>query len=124
MDTSVDDGHGKETGSHIRMNGNILGMNLSLDEVITHREPPRMKVWETVGSPKLLVIGHYRMNVKIEPQESESVLRVSIDYDLPTTKRWLGRLFGGAYAKWCVQQMLDGARDHFATKTGRHVADA
>ncbi|MCL5072440.1 MAG: SRPBCC family protein, partial [Actinobacteria bacterium] len=77
MHTSVDAGHGQEIGSHIRMSGKAFGITLFLDEVITHREPPHMKVWETVGEPKLLVVGRYRMQVKIEPREEGSLLDVS-----------------------------------------------
>lgn len=56
---------------------------------------------------------HIRMKVGIEPQEDGSLLRVSIGYNLPKTNTWLGRLFSGMYAKWCVQQMIQGTRDHF-----------
>lgn len=113
MDTSVDAGRGQETGSHIRMNGKVFGITISLDEVITHREPPRVKIWETVGTPKLLVVNHYRMRVEIEPQNNGSLLHVSIDYNLPTRNAWLGKLFGGYYAKWCVQQMIKDACSYF-----------
>ncbi len=116
MATSVDDGHGQKVGSHIRMSGKVFGVTLFLDEVVTRHEPPRLKTWETVGDLRLLVIGHYRMSVEVEAREAHSLLRVSIDYDLPPTNVWLGRLFGETYAKWCVQQMIKGARDHFATQ--------
>ena len=113
MHTSVDAGHGQEIGSHIRMSGKAFGITLFLDEVVIYREPPYMKVWETVGEPKLLVIGHYRMKVKIEPWEEGSLLGVSIDYDLPTVNVWLGKLFSGFYAKWCAQQMIKDVCNHF-----------
>ena len=43
-------------------------------------------------------------------------MTVFIDYALPdgVVTYWLGRLFGGMYAKWCVNQMLDGVVTHFA----------
>ena len=113
MNTSIDDGHGQRVGSHIRMNGKILGINLFLDEVVTIHEPPRAKRWETVGDVKLLVCGPYRMNINVEPQDNCTLLRVSIDYALPNSNVWLGKLFGGMYAKWCVQLMIKGARDYF-----------
>ncbi len=113
METSLDAGHGKEIGSHIRMCGKVLGFTLSLDEVVTIREPPRRKAWETVGTPELLVIGHYRMEVGIEAQEEGSLLRVSIDYGPPAKNAWLGKVLGRYYADWCVRQMVKAARDHF-----------
>lgn len=113
MDIMVDAGRGQEIGSHIRMNGKAFGITLFLDEVVTHRQPPHLKIWETVGEPKLLIIDHYRMKVEIDPQENESLLRVSIDYNLPKTHAWLGKLFSKYYAKWCVQQMIKDTRDQF-----------
>lgn len=114
MDTSVDEGHGQRVGSHIRMSGKVFGIALFLDEVVTLREPPRLKVWGTVGDLRLLVIGHYRMGVEVAPQDGKSWLRVFIDYDLPLTNAWLGHLLGGTYARWCVRQMIKGTYAHFA----------
>lgn len=113
MHTSIDNKRGKSVGSHIRMSGNVFGVKLYLDEVVTHRVPPRLKTWETVGTPKLLVIGHYKMKVEIEPQENDSLLRVSIDYELPITNVWLGKLLSGVYAKWCVKQMIESPQSYF-----------
>lgn len=114
METSVDAGHRQKVGSHIRMGGIAFGIRLSLDEVVTRYEPPTAKTWETVGAPKLLVIGAYRMGLDIKPDQAGSRLRVFIDYDLPITNIWMGKLFGGMYAKWCVQQMIKSAKDRFA----------
>ncbi|MFA5933191.1 MAG: SRPBCC family protein [Microgenomates group bacterium] len=113
MNTSIDEKGGKEVGSHIQMSGKVLGIDLYLDEVVTCREPPRLKIWETVGAPKLLVVGSYQMKAEIKPQDEASLLEVSIDYELPTKHAWLGKLFGGFYAKWCVKQILNSPRDYF-----------
>ena len=113
MDISVDDGRGQKVGSHIRLSGKVFGIKLFLDEVVTQHKPPHMKTWETVGIPKLVVVGSYRMGIEIKPQNTNSLLRVFIDYDLPTTNIWLGQLFSGFYAKWCVRQMIKEAHDYF-----------
>ena len=109
MSTEVDADHGQRIGSHIRMSGNVLGFQLALDEVVTERRPPVLKARETVGTPRLLVTGNYRMGFELEPQGERTRLRVFIDYDLPIRHRWLGRLFGGMYARWCLTQMAEGA---------------
>jgi hypothetical protein len=115
MSIEVDEGRGQVVGSHIRLGGKVFGIKVFLDEVVTHRESPRKKVWETVGNPKLLVIGKYSMGVEIYDEKGGSRLRVFIDYELPTeaSTRWLGYLLGGMYAKWCVRQMLRDAREQF-----------
>ena len=111
--TEFDEGHGQVVGSRIRLSGQVLGMNLSVEEVVVERTPPLRKSWETAGSPKLLVIGHYRMGFEIASQGERSLLRVFIDYALPPSglERCLGWIFGGFYARWCVRQMVfDAAR--------------
>lgn len=114
MDTQIDEGKGQRVGSHISMKGRILGINLSLDEVITEYAPFSRKIWKTVGDPKLIVIGNYQMGFELIPESGKSKLKVFIDYDLPTGPfRFLGYLFGGVYAKWCVRQMLDGVIENF-----------
>ena len=110
MDVSVDEERGQKVGSHIRLSGSAFRIKLYLDEVVTRHEPPYIKTWETVGTPKLLVVGSYRMGIEIKPQNARSHLRVFIDYDLPTVNVWLGQLFSGFYAKWCVHQMIKSVK--------------
>jgi hypothetical protein len=120
MTTTLDARRGQAVGSHILVSGRILGLKLSLDEVVTEREPPTRKRWETVGSPRLLVIGSYRMGFKVTLCGSGSLLRVVIDYALPSSwpERWVGRVFGAYYAQWCTQRMVDDAVRHFASTAG------
>jgi polyketide cyclase/dehydrase/lipid transport protein len=115
MGVELDAAKGQAVGSHVRLSGKVFGIPLFLDEVVTRRNPPREKVWETVGTPRLLVIGSYRMGLDVKQDNGNSRLRVFIDYDLPTGRatRWLGRLFGGMYATWCVGQMLEAPSKHF-----------
>jgi hypothetical protein len=110
MSVELDEAKGQAVGSHIRLSGRVFGVSLYLDEVVTRRDPPTNKVWETVGAPRLLVIGTYAMGVLITPERGGSRLRVFIDYRLPDgpVTYWLGWLFGGLYARWCVDQMLTG----------------
>ena len=115
MDISTDEGGGARAGSHIRLSGKAFGLSLFLDEVVTIYEPPVTKVWETVGEPKLLVIGAYRMGFATEHGPASTTLRVFIDYDLPRNglARVLGFLLGGLYASWCVKTMVSDAAAHF-----------
>ena len=88
-----------------------MGLPISLEEVVIERQPPRRKSWETVGQPHLLVIARYRMGFDVTPDGASSRVRVFIDYELPPTapQSWLGRLFGGAYARWCITRMAEDA---------------
>ena len=120
----VDSDGGRVIGSKISMRGRMMGIPLSLEEVITERQVPSRKVWETIGTPKLLVIAHYRMGFELTPTGDSSMVRVSIDYSLPTTApgSWLGRWFGGFYARWCTKQMANDAARHFGpTRLANHA---
>jgi len=116
MDIDVDEGHGQRVGSQIRIAGSVLGINVAVDETVIERDPPRRKVWETTGAPRLLVIGHYRMGFEITPTDDAARLRVFIDYSLPVgfVSRWLGYLVAGYYAKWCTERMVHDAVKSFA----------
>jgi len=117
METVLDEHPGQGVGSHIRVRGRVFGLELSVDEVVMEREPPTRKVWETVGAPRLVVIGPYRMGFEVTPREGGSLLRVFIEYALPSgwLERWLGRMFGGYYARWCTRSMVIDAVRRFAS---------
>jgi hypothetical protein len=117
MTYTFDEAKGRAVGSVIRMGGSFLGISLGVEEAVIERDPPRRKVWETIGHPRLLVIGAYRMDFEIEPRDDRSELRVFIDYSHPASPmgRVLGRLSAGAYARWCVRRMADDAVEHFAS---------
>lgn len=116
MSMEFDAGGGRVPGSRIVMRGSVMGLQLELEEIVYERDVPRRKTWATVGTPRLLVIGHYRMGFSIEPAAEHSSLRVFIDYELPAggLPRLLGLLFAGFYARWCVDRMLDDAARHFS----------
>jgi hypothetical protein len=127
MDLHLDERAGRAVGSRIRLEGRILGVPLALEEVVTDHTPPTRKVWLTVGTPRLLVIGPYRMGFALAPAGAgaggggadAAALTVFIDYALPDRgfSRLLGRLFGHWYARWCTERMVTDARAAFTTAT-------
>lgn len=119
METELDEGLGQRVGSRIRLAGRVFGVELLVEEIVTERDPPRRKVWETTGTPKLLVMGHYRMGFALSSSGKGAALRVFIEYALPATvpTRWLGRVLSRFYARWCTQQMVTEAIQHFAART-------
>lgn len=115
MAIELDASEGRAVGATIRLSGRVLGIPLSVEEIVTERKPPLRKFWETTGAPKLLVIGQYRMAYEITPKGKASLLRVFIDYALPDGpfSGLLGGLFGNFYARWCTQRMANDAAKHF-----------
>lgn len=115
MTLETDALEGRAVGSHIRLSGSAFGLHVEVDEVVTERDPPRHKTWETQGTPRLLVIAGYRMGVDVLPENGNCRVRVFIDYALPRNGigRWLGVVFGHGYARWCTASMLSGIRKRF-----------
>ena len=115
MTIDIDEKEGHASGSKIVLSGKILGLSLMVEEVVTEYDAPYTKAWATIGSPRLLVIGPYRMGFSIFHRHDGSLLRVSIDYSAPNkgVSRLLGRLFGKSYARWCTNRMARDAAMHF-----------
>ena len=115
MSYTFDYTRGRTVGSIIGMQGNVLGLTLSVEEVVIEHQPPARKVWETKGHPDLLVIGPYRMGFEIHASGGRSRLRVFIDYDYAATSMGslLGPLLGPIYARWCVGRMAKDATTRF-----------
>lgn len=120
MAYDFDDARGRSVGSVIKMTGKVAGLNLYVEEVVIQRQPPFLKAWETVGEPRLLVIGSYRMRFQIEDSGRLCRLHVFIDYNYPTSVvgRIAGTLLGAIYARWCVDRMATAAKAAFSAKLG------
>ena len=119
MTYAFDAGQGRAVGSVIRMGGHFLGLSLAVLEVVTERTPPATKTWETRGPQRLLIIDSYVMGFETRGVTAGTSARVYIDYRLPSglPGRWVGLLFAGFYARWCVSRMLDDASRHFWVAT-------
>jgi len=115
MAVHADAANARAVGSMIRVSGRVLGIRLELEEIVVERDPPVRKVWETTTPPRLLVIGPYRMGFAISPERDGALLSVFLDYALPDSglERWLGRVMGAWYARWCTRRMAKDAAAHF-----------
>jgi Polyketide cyclase / dehydrase and lipid transport len=117
MRIELDERSGHAVGSRVRMTGKMMGLTLSLEEVVTDRLPPFRKSWQTVDT-NLVVIGSYRLGFELTPDGNASRARIFIDYALPAKfpARWLGILFAGTYARWCTGRMAMDVERYFSTK--------
>lgn len=58
MEIFTDQGGGRAVGSRVRMSGQIMGIPLSLEEVVVERDPPSRKAWETLDARLLRSLVH------------------------------------------------------------------
>ena len=121
MRYEFDEARGRKLNAHVRLCGSILGMALEIEEQVIEYTRPLRKTWETIGSPRMLVLAAYRMGFALMPGDDACRLQVFIDYALPETRagRWLGRIAGAPYARWCVSSMVADAVRHFGNADDR-----
>ena len=106
MEIRLDENLGRSIGSHIRLFGTILGIPLSVEEVVQERNPPWRKSWRTINTPRLLVIDSYEMGFDLSPQNNGSLFRVYIDFVPSRTNalvRWLQQVIARFYALHAVE---------------------
>ncbi len=72
MTYAFDAERGQAVGSHITMRGSAFRLRLYVDEVVTLRERPWSKRWETVGPTRLLILSAYHMGFDIAPAEEDA----------------------------------------------------
>jgi hypothetical protein len=123
MTIETDGGGGRRVGSHVRLADRMLEILLRVEGVVVEREPPKLKTWETIGQPRLMVIGRYHTSVRMDAWNDRSHVTISIDYALPAGApvRWLGKAFGSLYANWRVRQMVRDLVHRFrATRNQSH----
>lgn len=115
MDIRLDDKAGKGLGAEIILEGAMMGIPLYVRETVVESIPTKKKVWETQGPQKMIVIKGYKMGFELTAKDKKSVLKVFIEYDLPSSGvgKLLGPWLGHFYAKWCVRQMAKDAAHHF-----------
>jgi carbon monoxide dehydrogenase subunit G len=114
MTYEFDEERGRAVGSVIRLRGQMLGLTLRVEEVVTERVPPKRKVLETRGDQHMLVIGAYRLGFELDAAGGATAVSVFIDYDLPAGLFAIfARLPAYFYARWCVIRMADAAVERF-----------
>ena len=115
MTINLDKKQGRAVGSKITLSGNILGLSIHVEEIVTDYDYPYCKAWKTIGSPRLIVIGSYGMGFSLYPRPGGSQLSVFIDYSPPSgcISRLLCRMFGKSYARWCTNRMARDAATYF-----------
>lgn len=68
----------RSIGSRFGFTGRILGIPLRVDEIVTGREPPTRKTWETTKEPTLWVIGRHEMGLQLSDRNGRAQLNVYI----------------------------------------------
>lgn len=111
-----------------RWKGRIVGLPVDFTVVVKKWIKDVEKVWETIGHPKVIVIGWFRMFLNLTPVDGKTSVTLGITYDRP--KGLLGKLLclllGPWYAKWCLKKMLRDANKQITshdTQERQHIRE-
>ena len=98
----------KGVGAGFRWTGRVLGFSLDFTETVTLWKENEKKVWETIGSPKLIILGWYRMRLVTEARGNGTRASLQIEYAPPEGffYKLLSKALAGWYADWCLSRML------------------
>lgn len=104
-------------GTKYRWTGKMMGMPMDFTVEVTKWIERKEKIWETIGSPKMIIYSFYWMHLIVTPQLNNTTKAIlSITYEKP--KGWLNKvlcfLFADWYCAWCLKQMLGDAKKMLA----------
>lgn len=99
-------------GATYRGGGSVLGMRMEFTCEVSEWKKNERKVWRTVGTPRLLIIGPYEMGFTVADGTDATTVDVWISYELPRSigGRVLGALLATSYARWCARSVAEGAK--------------
>lgn len=98
----------KGEGAVFRWSGKVAGLPVDFTEAVFRWKENEEKIWETVGSPQMIILGWYRMRLSTKPGGEGTSVSLEIEYAPP--KGFFYRLLylglAGWYANWCLSKML------------------
>jgi hypothetical protein len=105
----------KGMGAIFRWSGKMMGLPIDFTETVTIWKENEEKVWETIGSPQMIILGWYQMRLTTEPSEKGTLASMEIQYTPPKGffYKLLSAVFARWYADWCLGKMLGDTKNKF-----------
>lgn len=106
-------------GASFHWSGSVMGMPIDITETVTKWVVNKEKIWETIGTPKIIILGWYRMILKTEAVKEGTEASLQIDYTKPrgAFRIILYYLLSHWYCNWCLNNMLNDTKIHFDKST-------
>lgn len=108
------------TGPHAKFKwkGKILWMKLDFTVEVTDWKKDKVKVWETIGEAKIIILSWYKMRLLITPVKEGSLADLAISYKTPqhVFGKILAFFLADCYANWCLKSMLNDSKKVIETK--------
>lgn len=105
-------------GTKYRWTGKMMGFNMDFTVEVTKWIPGEEKIWETIGSPQLIIYSWYQMHLQLTKFPGGTSAELSISYEKPIGLfyRVLTFLFADWYCRWCLKHMLEDCKKRLYEK--------
>ena len=104
--------------SKFRWFGKMMGFSMDFTVVVTKWITDQEKIWETVGTAKMIILKWYRMGLVISNEGQNTKAELSIAYTTPDNifLRFISFFLAPWYANWCLNNMLKDSKKHLEAK--------
>jgi len=104
--------HRTGLNSSYRWRGKMMGVTMDFTVKVVKWEWAKEKVWETIGTPRLIIYSWYKMTLRLDRREHGTDTVLSISYRRPfgVLNRLLCFFFADWYCRWCLRKMLGDAK--------------
>lgn len=105
--------HATGPGAKFRWKGKALWMKLDFTVEVTAWKKNELKIWETTGEVKAIILSWYRMRMQLTPVNEGTQVELGIEYETSGKnffERILAFFIAGWYARWCVINMLNDSK--------------
>jgi hypothetical protein len=104
--------HGTGLHSKFQWKGRVVWMGMDFTVVVTQWKKNELKVWETIGVAKMIILSWYRMHLMLRNVPDGTRADLNIIYKTP--ENFFGKILAfflaGWYANWCLKKMLNDAK--------------
>ncbi|MBN8836175.1 MAG: SRPBCC family protein [Sphingobacteriia bacterium] len=110
-------------GSSYRWTGRMMAISMDFTVVVTKWIPNEEKIWETTGTPKLIIYSWYKMHLFVKPILNGTQAELSISYEKPKGffNKLLSFFFADWYCRWCLKNMLNDAKKTLEGETTKTI---
>ena len=98
--------------SRYRWFGKMFGLTMDFTIAVTKWIKNKEKIWGTIGKPKMIILGWYKMRLVVSPEEYNTKATLSISYTKPKNIffRVISFFLAPWYANWCLTNMLQDTK--------------
>ena len=98
--------------SKFRWFGKMMGFTMDFTVVVTKWIKDKEKVWETIGKPKMIILGWYQMRLLVSAEAQNIKAVLSITYTKPKNIffKFIAFFLAPLYSNWCLNNILQDSK--------------